>query len=1449
MAFPYPAIATLKYKPPPGSGTPFAFNKGDRLTVLGLADDDGDWLEGETSTGDKGVFPATFVQQVDDQSAEQKEESIVEGGEDDSAAPLEQSIAAGVEQSDADFPSTNATHTTDAPASATEPAPVVDAPAPPPPAVPSSPPALSSGAETITDGPRPTASSPPASASGGPPPPAKKPSGLASRLAFFQQAAADAAPTPPVPRPKPAGVGGWKRPAAPAAAPAPAPAASPGAASAPGEASPSAPSASSPAPPAMARTASSDSSSAAGEGAGFSAADAQESIGRGGGSLRERIAALQGGLRMDQPGAPGRAPKPWRRKTEEVAEEEEGGEKEEGEQETQVKDDRPTEEETTAQSPGAEVPGFEPAEPEPAPEETAKDAPAEAAEEDSEAAAAVPVAAEQVPAITGEDDASPMPQEAEEKDDMESKTSVPPISTGRETITDSPAPAASAPESASSSSAPTAFADRTDDAPAPAQEKEDVEAPEPADEEDAEEARRAALAKRMASLGGQRVGLPMPALPKRAAGPKRNRGARSPAAAPAPAPPEVEVEEKGVGAAQEVTKEEEKAVVDEPVQLSGAAQVEEEVVQPAGAASAAEEKEEEKDKEDDKGSDVLASMGGASALLARDDDSDDERAQAPGEEDDFDTPAPPKCEVAPPAPAPAAANEGDDQVGLEADDAPAPPPSEGNIAEQVNAALLEQSDELDIVEPAPEEPAPAVGEEEEEEASAPPPPPTRAVDPPTDESRPAAEAPDVGEYAVPPAQVPKGRPPVPPPFVRTPTAASAEPEPEQQQQEGEDDDPHGIHETHAAAMQAARDSAAAPKPARVMPPIPTHPPPEQKESVITPAERAIIESQPEILSPPEEAADESTTGVDVDAPSIRSISAERHEMPDADQPHERDAREEGVATPAAVERSPPVMMPNAAKPAQSAQVKKLSLDAQEGAEDQLDAEAEEEGSEEEEEEDPEIARRRALAARMAKLGGRGMGPMLGFGGLPPAPPKKAKKKSVRQEEERQPSEQLKEQVESGSEGTTPAEGHPPRRVGGIPMGGFALPGMAAPRPPRSEPEENVDAKEQEQHVQPAADEDIAPEDRGVPEEPSADGPAPPPLPPNRPSTGPPRRSIPVPPPAASQDEDREHGHVDPVADEDDQYEPVLEASHDEPQQYVDEPEAHEEEGEMAPPPPPRPAGGHTSPSMDHPSRMASISSVSSRPPARVPPLPQSDAELTRSPTQGSQRSAYSPRPVYETGSARPSLDLGAYAHGGQQQYDADEYAQGHHEGGVPPAGYDSGLVQPAAEASSASRPPERASLDALLQWSATLGAQVFAAAHVLKSSSARGLTDEQFVDKCLEKATEPWVPAKGEYAYGVRVYEAVVEQGKKGALVQEDDEPRAGDVAVISAKFKHALSTKTVGSDSHPHVAVVVGWEAKKGKLKVHEVDAKSGAVDENSYKVDDLKAGKVVVYRVTPRE
>ena len=279
MSYPFAALATLKYKPPPGSSDSLAFGKGERVTVLAAADDDGDWLRGSNEAGHEGIFPAQFVERVD----EPAEREI---------APQDEPASAVVEAEPAP-PAHEDRALVDVPVPVTEVA--VESPVEAPVEVESPPAAAPTRQASLPPAPvepSPAVVSPPAEQPAGPPVAPKKPlSALQARIAALNAAGAGAAP-PPGPPPRPSGPKpAWK----PKSIPAPAPAFP----------SPSSPSVE-PAPAPIVEKAE--------KGGEMSAADAQESIGKGG-SLKDRIAALQGGLQsFEQPAAPGRAPKPWKRK-------------------------------------------------------------------------------------------------------------------------------------------------------------------------------------------------------------------------------------------------------------------------------------------------------------------------------------------------------------------------------------------------------------------------------------------------------------------------------------------------------------------------------------------------------------------------------------------------------------------------------------------------------------------------------------------------------------------------------------------------------------------------------------------------------------------------------------------------------------------------------------------------------------------------------------------------------------------------------------------------------------------------------------------------------------------------------------------------------------------------------------------------------------------------------
>ncbi|GAA5974555.1 hypothetical protein JCM11641_002087 [Rhodosporidiobolus odoratus] len=1471
--YPYSALATLKYKPPPNpssasSDTPdFAFSKGDRLTVLAQADDDGDWLQGETEEGVKGVFPASFVTRI--------EEDEAKTGEEEETALLQQAIEQGVKENEAEFQTEKGE-----PKVKEQQQVVSEAESSPaekqPPSKASSP---SDGPPSSTSPPvQATQSSPPAS-SPNPPSPAKKPSGLQARLAFFQQQAEAAAPSqpPPVPR-KPIG-GGWKRPAPPPKS----------AADAGPEPSPST---SALPPPSLARAPSSSSTShdpppekgetGSGSGSGFSAADAQESVARGGGSLKDRIAALQG-MKLDQNtgGEPGRAPpvKPWKKK---VVEEEE-----DKVEETEVKDQEPGIGRTTEKSQGGEVPGFGPAETE--------------GEEETEGKEEEGVVV--MPGAEGLEEERHTEEREVEKADEEQDEKVDVSAT--EAVEQAPV-AGQAEEEASTLAG---VGEPQDDSASPAVERPTIPATEeddqpaivasdiPTDAAESEAAQRSVIAARMAGLGGQRMGglpsssggdkgnggggsVPIPALPKRSAGPRRNRAPKS-----VPAPAEIEV--------KEVKKEVPEGGDDESEgvkEATGVESVEGQVMQPP-----AEEVEDSQPKQEvqEREGDVLASMGGGvGSLLSRmgGDDSDDGDEPKKGaafddDEGDFETPPAPaaKVDVEEPreesvekATLPAQATGGEEEALHSSEHVQAKPDEDETIVNEGVESMPTKADE------------PAVS------ASPPPAPPSRPpipppfvrepsdLPPPRSPSPASQEDPEVDEPTpASPRPLPKGRPPIlslPPSLfsqreAQTP-AASAPSSP--------------ILSAAGAALEKAQSAAEdqdGEGEGPIKPPMPVHPPRGDLPAVITASERAFILSLPEILSPAEEAFDESTAGVEVDAPSVAKI-AEGHSkqeeqvgvetggMKEAHKPKESDNREEGVATPAFEQPEP-----NLAAGAQAGEKKKgggvgdlrkelagrlapLAADqtktggvsppsravpaAQESGEaTSSETEAREEteargsGGEgaEQEEEDPEQARRRALAARMAKLGGVGMGPMFGGFGLKPPPARKQsyKKETVEDEggeEKSLEAKNLQEQaVQSGSEGTTPAassDSHPPRRIGGIPMGGFALPGIAPPRLPSLPP---TDAEAEVESQSQSEDDDeaghaaaVAHEDDDVDrEEEREEETAPPPLPPNRPPPAP-SRSIPA--PTEEQSDEGDYIPSVPADGPEEGHEGAYVAEPEEHDQVELEQEEQQEEGDEMPPPPPppRPAGGHQA-SLPYPQ------SPSLQQQAQLARSPTPTGSLKRSSTlfsNAAEKLGFSPSP-------RQSLDLSLHAAGSATAHAPETPDQA-------PAPYDVASLQ---------------------HFSSTMGAQIFAAAHTLRSSSSSsssssrgggGKGDEDFIKRCFEKAAEAQEPVFGAGEGGGRFGQVVFqarreEKGGKEGERWEGEEVRAGDVLAVSAKFKHALSSRTFGSPTCPHLAIVAAYDPKKGgKIKTVEVDPKSGNVEEGSYKVDELKSGWIRVWRAVPR-
>lgn len=164
-----------------------------------------------------------------------------------------------------------------------------------------------------------------------------------------------------------------------------------------------------------------------------------------------------------------------------------------------------------------------------------------------------------------------------------------------------------------------------------------------------------------------------------------------------------------------------------------------------------------------------------------------------------------------------------------------------------------------------------------------------------------------------------------------------------------------------------------------------------------------------------------------------------------------------------------------------------------------------------------------------------------------------------------------------------------------------------------------------------------------------------------------------------------------------------------------------------------------------------------------------------------------------------------------------------------------------------SLPPSFPSNSTLLNYSSKLGSQIFASAH---RKNVKYSSSSDFLSECFSRAEEILKPIG--FTYGVNVFNVThSETGTKNVgkpTISQVDEPRSGDIIKFTeAKFKHNLSTIKLGSRETPHVAVVESWDEKKRKVKILEV-GKDGLVEESGYRIEELKGGKVDIFRVVAR-
>ncbi|WVR06418.1 hypothetical protein IAU60_003449 [Kwoniella sp. DSM 27419] len=166
------------------------------------------------------------------------------------------------------------------------------------------------------------------------------------------------------------------------------------------------------------------------------------------------------------------------------------------------------------------------------------------------------------------------------------------------------------------------------------------------------------------------------------------------------------------------------------------------------------------------------------------------------------------------------------------------------------------------------------------------------------------------------------------------------------------------------------------------------------------------------------------------------------------------------------------------------------------------------------------------------------------------------------------------------------------------------------------------------------------------------------------------------------------------------------------------------------------------------------------------------------------------------------------------------------------------------QAQGAVAPPhvQRPGFDALKEASATHGAQLVRAAQGMFGQGKKAYFGDGspagFVLVAMDNARIPRPASE----WGQVVFEQ-----EAGSILRRYDDPRPGDVAAFhdaKLKGKKGLSTynQHVGSVEEPLVGIVAEFEDRKHKMRVLQVER--GSPEEISYRCEDLKSGKIVVYR-----
>nr|XP_018262261.1 uncharacterized protein I303_05277 [Kwoniella dejecticola CBS 10117]OBR84419.1 hypothetical protein I303_05277 [Kwoniella dejecticola CBS 10117] len=242
------------------------------------------------------------------------------------------------------------------------------------------------------------------------------------------------------------------------------------------------------------------------------------------------------------------------------------------------------------------------------------------------------------------------------------------------------------------------------------------------------------------------------------------------------------------------------------------------------------------------------------------------------------------------------------------------------------------------------------------------------------------------------------------------------------------------------------------------------------------------------------------------------------------------------------------------------------------------------------------------------------------------------------------------------------------------------------------------------------------------------------------------------------------------------------------------------------------------------------------PPSRPPPPPQASAQPQQAPQSPPRRSGsfLSRKSRNSIDIAPPTPSKAPQAENPSSPVQPSPARQQSISRQPPPP--------PAHTASSAGGAGGRPGFDQLKEASSTYGAQLARSAHQIFSGGKRAQVGDGspagFVLLAIDQAQLPR-PAEG---WGQIVFE---QEG--GSILRRYDDPRPGDVAAFydaKLKGKKGLSTynQHVGSVQEPLVGVVAEFEDRKHKLRVLQVER--GVSEEVSYRCEDLKSGKIIVYR-----